>query len=50
MADEENGRHHHYRPSYQTKSHLHHEEPAPIAARFTNKRSKDEHKMPSEAT
>lgn len=48
MADED-GRQYN-RPLYLTRSHLHHEEAAPVAERFTDKRSKDEQQMPSEAT
>lgn len=48
MADEENR--HYHRPSHLTRSHLHHEELVPVAERFTDKRSKDEHQMPNEAT
>lgn len=46
MAEEEER----HRLSYLTRSHLHHEEPAPIAERFTDKRSKNIQQMPSEAT
>lgn len=48
MADEEERQYH--RPSHLTRSHLHHEEAAPVAERFTDKRSKHEQQMPSEAT
>ncbi|XP_055302393.1 protein madd-4 isoform X2 [Sitodiplosis mosellana] len=48
MADGEDRQY--YRSSYLTRSQLHHEEPAPIAERFTDKRSKNVQQMPSEAT
>ncbi|XP_031629319.1 protein madd-4 isoform X3 [Contarinia nasturtii] len=48
MADEEGKQYH--RPAHLTRSHLHHDEPSPVAERFTDKRSKTEYQMPSEAT
>lgn len=54
MADEESRHHHHHHhhhhPSHLTRSHLHQDEPVPIAQRFTDKRSNDEKQPPSEAT
>lgn len=47
MSDQESPQYQH--ASHLTKSLLHHEEPAPVAERFTNKRSRDD-QMPSEAT
>lgn len=47
MSDQASPQYHH--ASHLTKSLLQHEEPAPIAERFTDKRSRDD-QMPSEAT